>query len=412
MFTYRPHFIPANVVLIGAGGTGSRLMPMLCQLIRSSIRRHNPLSWIENINLWVVDGDTVEHKNLVRQNFIERDVGKNKAQVVADRYSAAFDIPIKAITRYITPNDSLVYETPLGAESFASALRNAVIIVAVDSAEARRILLSNFLGHSLNQFWVDAGNEDDFGQVRIFTPHVWVYNPSSSQTLEKTKEYLLQGLPEMIPSRLMIDYLPMPIRHYFELGQSAQEQSCAELPQTLAINSIMANLILANVQNFIQLRNFNYDCQYYSLQGNMTTTQLSAPLLAQRYIDSAWANNNHSAGKEADKTLEQLRIGLSKLRQVGFGVRGGYSFTEGLSSTLTSGESYERTKAVFLEQYGPLLALAWHLRGEFRNMGMILKLDGTLSPIEVTESVTKKPAKKKAKVQPEVVTDQGTPLTA
>ena len=41
---------------------------------------------------WVIicDGDVVEEKNLVRQNFTPADQGENKARVLAERYSTVF----------------------------------------------------------------------------------------------------------------------------------------------------------------------------------------------------------------------------------------------------------------------------------------------------------------------------------
>lgn len=59
--------------VIGAGGGGSWLTPALCMLIGKE-------------NVIVVDGDTLETKNLNRQLFKESDVGRNKADALADRY--------------------------------------------------------------------------------------------------------------------------------------------------------------------------------------------------------------------------------------------------------------------------------------------------------------------------------------
>ena len=40
----------------------------------------------------ICDGDKVEPKNLVRQNFTEADLGENKARVIAERYSEVFGL--------------------------------------------------------------------------------------------------------------------------------------------------------------------------------------------------------------------------------------------------------------------------------------------------------------------------------
>src|SRR3990167_474951 len=71
-------YIPVNslqVILAGAGGVGSRLVPPLVKMLPSGTI------------LDIYDPDIVEKKNLNRQHFCHRDLGKPKAQVLAERYS-------------------------------------------------------------------------------------------------------------------------------------------------------------------------------------------------------------------------------------------------------------------------------------------------------------------------------------
>lgn len=367
MFAYKPHFIPSNIVLIGGGGTGSRLMPALAQLVRASIRRYNPLSWIENINLWVVDGDTVETKNLLRQNFIERDVGKNKAQVLADRYSTAYGIPITAVPKFMTPADNLEYTSATGQEEFYSAFYNSIIILAVDSAKVRRDILARVCGmydgsHPItcgNQFWIDPGNEDDFGQVKYFTPHIFAEGEQTNVlcglSLESRKSALLRGLPERIPVVVELPYLPMDIDYYSNLGDSVQEKSCAELPQTLAINSMMANLILATIQNFIQMKAIPYECQFYSLKGTMTTQGITAGLLA-----------NRTAPK------------ISKTAMDGFSDT---VFRSARKTRWYSSPGSGKDIPKMLNEFGPFAVLKAECETAYRQMGMMLDQDGKLIQI-------------------------------
>ena len=53
---------PVKIVVIGAGGTGGYVIPHLYRLGYASHRY---------IRIIVCDGDVVEEKNLIRQNFIE-----------------------------------------------------------------------------------------------------------------------------------------------------------------------------------------------------------------------------------------------------------------------------------------------------------------------------------------------------
>ena len=58
-------------IVIGAGGVGSWLVPKLARL---------------ESNVLIVDGDTLERKNLDRQLFDSQDIGQNKAKALAERY--------------------------------------------------------------------------------------------------------------------------------------------------------------------------------------------------------------------------------------------------------------------------------------------------------------------------------------
>ena len=61
-----------KIMVIGAGGIGSFLIPLLDRVNEY------------HINVW--DDDIVEKKNLSYQDFYEDDVGKHKTDVMAKRY--------------------------------------------------------------------------------------------------------------------------------------------------------------------------------------------------------------------------------------------------------------------------------------------------------------------------------------
>ena len=49
----------------------------------------------------ICDGDLVEAKNLDRQNFVEADLGENKARVLSERYSAVLGMETEYVPNFI-----------------------------------------------------------------------------------------------------------------------------------------------------------------------------------------------------------------------------------------------------------------------------------------------------------------------
>lgn len=283
MFNFTPGTIPSNVFVIGGGGTGSRLIPLLSQFMRSITRGVSPSGWLEKPRIWLIDDDVVEQKNILRQNFIDRDVGQHKAVVLANRYSKAYNVDIIPITQRITTSSAqgfrkLVDDNLFIANgnsnhaTFNSIIGSSIVIICVDSVQARRDILNTFIFKERNSqhgelrtFFVDAGNEDNFGQVNMFTPHIVnAYTPTS----EEDKNLL----PKMVPVAANIDYVPMNAEYYRNLVDTPAQGSCADLNQTLAINAIMATTIMGIVQNYFYRKPMNYNCVSISLNGGNSTT--------------------------------------------------------------------------------------------------------------------------------------------
>jgi hypothetical protein len=63
--------------LIGCGGVGSAIVPSLCLLLKAG-------------DLTLIDGDTIERKNLDRQMFDAGQIGLNKAQALAAKFGCHF----------------------------------------------------------------------------------------------------------------------------------------------------------------------------------------------------------------------------------------------------------------------------------------------------------------------------------
>jgi PRTRC genetic system ThiF family protein len=148
---------PVKVVMLGAGGTGAHIAPHLYRLLYALDR---PVKFI------ICDGDKVEQKNLVRQNFTQSDLGENKAKVIAERYSNAFGLETSYIPHFIESTERL--EALLQPQQFSyksEILTELVILIgAVDNNRSRKLCHEVFL-KAKELVYIDSGNGEYTGQI-------------------------------------------------------------------------------------------------------------------------------------------------------------------------------------------------------------------------------------------------------
>lgn len=130
------------IFILGAGGTGS----WLC-------------SFLDKMSLFndviVMDGDIVEDKNVLRQNFKSTDVNKNKAEVVANANQMSF------VHGFITSTDifhQIMDEFPAGT---------IPMLVGCLDNNASRKLAHDFMNEVSDAVWIDGGNAERHGQAYI-----------------------------------------------------------------------------------------------------------------------------------------------------------------------------------------------------------------------------------------------------
>lgn len=144
-----------NIVQIGLGGTGSRLLQMASTLYYSF---SNSSVGKKNLQITIVDGDVYEQKNMFNQPCIPGDIGKSKAEVLARRYQMPSGIPINYVNRFLTNKSDV---TSL-LKQYGNYIN--VIITCVDNDESRCMIHEVFKSQK-NLIWIDAGNEKASGQV-------------------------------------------------------------------------------------------------------------------------------------------------------------------------------------------------------------------------------------------------------
>ena len=116
--------------------------------------------------LHLIDPDTVEMKNTARQIFIPREVGRSKAEVIAERVRRPNGPKVEA---YVT---RATVETLNAIANEIADYSSILLIGAVDSREARRGIWTwmaqwtrSGWGHPV--LWIDAGNDLRSGQVLV-----------------------------------------------------------------------------------------------------------------------------------------------------------------------------------------------------------------------------------------------------
>ena len=160
---------PVKVVMLGAGGTGAHIAPHLYRLLYALER---PVKFI------ICDGDKVEPKNLVRQNFTQADLGENKARVIAERYSEAFGLETSYIPSFIesagrlkelvTPENirtgRYVRDPQIGLIVEEKISELVILIGAVDNNRSRKLCHEVFF-KARDLVYIDSGNGEYTGQI-------------------------------------------------------------------------------------------------------------------------------------------------------------------------------------------------------------------------------------------------------
>ncbi len=158
-----------NTIFInGCGGTGGWFIPKLAKVLNDAALKGK----IKNkITLVLCDGGIVEQKNLIRQNFIQKDIGHNKAKILAARYAILFPdiVDIVYVDKYLA-NNAIIQTYPeilrskfIDIKDIDNGFNNALVFNFVDNAISRRVIHSYF--GQLSSLVIDVGNNLYNGQL-------------------------------------------------------------------------------------------------------------------------------------------------------------------------------------------------------------------------------------------------------
>ena len=199
-----------SILQVGCGGTGGYLVPKLARLLmtlgkfREGERGYN-----------LVDFDIVEEVNLYRQNFVESDLGRNKAEVLAQRYGSHFGVPIGSVNLKAEIAEDLTDAFPEIGQSCR------VLIGCVDNNNARKLMQEVFETSKVPIIYIDSGNGKFTGQIVVGY---------------RTDEVILEAVGTVYPESLVE-------------AKNKAPRNCAlnalENPQNIGANDMAATLIFS-----------------------------------------------------------------------------------------------------------------------------------------------------------------------
>jgi molybdopterin/thiamine biosynthesis adenylyltransferase len=237
------------ILILGVGGTGGYTVQHIAQLLGTSKTK---------AAMVIADPDVIEEKNLGNQLFLPHEVGLKKADVLASRYSASYNIDIGSFSdSYIeTPEQlrslfSMEYMSMYKEnESRYHKLFLPIIIGCVDNNYTRRII--HQLYEQMNRvIYIDSGNE------AAKVPADFQTRPKERWSEEELKEFNESGWSGQVVTGVRLDLFKQgPVAEMFpdiledddEIRPS--ELSCTEIsasePQRTIVNKFAA-LSIANI---------------------------------------------------------------------------------------------------------------------------------------------------------------------
>ncbi len=170
---------PITVNLIGAGGTGSKVLTALMEINESLFALGHPGL---QVRLW--DDDMVTSANLGRQRFFECEVGLKKSVVLINRINRCIGSNWKAETvKFVKDSAGNLPENAMAT----------ITISCVDSVKARfgiaeiltELIQKPHFYRDAPKYWLDFGNSQYSGQVILST--VGNINQPASMKYEPVK---------------------------------------------------------------------------------------------------------------------------------------------------------------------------------------------------------------------------------
>lgn len=287
-------FTKASFYIIGAGGTGSFSalnVARLCFELR--IRG-------KAVELIIIDPDRVETNNIPRSNFCAAEIGRFKAQTLAERISLAWGLE----TGYAC--EAFDYEKHIKPRKDGGSKQMTIFVGCVDNHLARqeihRALKSSepyFSTEAPNAWWVDGGNGKFSGQVLI----------GSTVKIEAAANYfatpsICRALPA--PSIIHPELLEPEKASPLLRESTTRAASCPELvrlgEQSLNVNSRVAVEIGEMLTALLLTNSLKRFATYFDLESGTSHSLYSTPEQIEKAFVAAAQMRPPSKSKRRNKS--------------------------------------------------------------------------------------------------------------
>lgn len=265
-----------KIYLIGAGGTGSFAAMNLARVL-FELRRIG-----KAVEMTIIDPDIVMSGNIPRSNFCSAEIGRFKAQTLAERITLAWGLEVSY------SNEKLDFERHL--KSNRNGFKELTVLVGcVDNHLARREIhrvleeSNKYNSHNAPEYWwIDGGNGKFSGQVLI----------GSEVGKEKAAEFF--------SSRTICKKLPAPSVVHPELlenqeiltrRESTERMSCAERimrgEQSLNINGRVAVEIGEMLTELLLTNSLRRFATYFDLESGTSRSLYTTPETISQVLNQA-----------------------------------------------------------------------------------------------------------------------------
>lgn len=275
---------------IGAGGTGSFAAHSIARLC-FELNLHT-----KSAEIVIIDPDQVEQNNIPRSNFCRAEIGKFKAQTLAERLTLAWGLE----TAYI--NEKFSYEEHFKPDR--NDYRQIRILVGcVDNHLARREIhraLQNsekYNSSAPDTWWIDGGNGKFSGQVLI---------GSQAKKTAIEKYFTTPSICRALPAPSLVHPELLENQQLPEKRREVERLSCPEMirlgEQSLNINQRVAVEIGEMLTELLLTNSLRRFAAYFDLESGTSRSAYCTPEILSEAISQAEKNKQDSKRKRKAKS--------------------------------------------------------------------------------------------------------------